>query len=103
MDTNLTNWFSRQTVQNMANLACPMCQAPFAASPMFDHHPRTCNECGTNLVEWNVSNYYYVIDADQAPAIVQVLLSHLAPLTEYEAAHELIALFRFLDVKPPID
>ena len=103
MDSNSTSWFDRQSVQNMGQLSCPVCQTPFAPSPVFDHHPRTCNVCRVSLVEWNVSNYYYLIDQGNAPPIIQVLISHLSPLTEHEAAHELVELLRFFGVKPPLD
>jgi len=54
------------------------------------------------LVEWSILNYIYLIDPEAAPPAVQAIITFLAPLTEYEAAHALIELLRFLDVKPPI-
>jgi hypothetical protein len=46
-------------------------------------------------------NYIYIIAPEFAPPIIQALIAFLAPLTEYEAAHFLLDLLRFLDVKPP--
>jgi hypothetical protein len=85
----------------MGKVRCPRCNHPYQAGPLFDHHPRKCKGCGVLLVEWNIMNYVYIISPESAPPVIQTLVAFLAPLTEYEAAHCLIELLRFLDVKPP--
>ena len=112
-DTNL-KWYSRLTVADVTEadlnnpsrlallLSCPRCGYPFPFSPLFDHHPNRCRKCNAALVEWNMTNYIYLIDKDNAPPVVAALIAHTALLPEPEAEQSIRELLRFLGVQPII-
>ncbi len=101
MDKGLNEvWYCRLEEPNMdLNAAyCPACNAPYQVGPIFDHDPRSCTQCGAVLIEWNMMTSIFIIDRDQAPALVRNIIEYLAPCTEQQADEELLQLLRFLGV-----
>lgn len=95
-------WFTRTTIDGPAKVVCPRCQADFPFGPLFDHHPRQCPSCRTELIELATITVVYLIDPEAAPPIILELLEYLDRFTEPEAERELTVLMDFLGVEPVV-
>lgn len=81
---------------------CPRCQADYPFAPLFDHHPRRCPSCRTEVIELATITVVYLIDPEAAPPIIRELLGYLDRFTEPEAERELTVLMNFLGVEPVV-
>ncbi len=90
------SWYRRVHGAELGSLTCPRCGHPYSVGPIFDHDPRRCSGCQTTLIEWSMITYIYLIDSERAPPIIQALVEHTAPLTEWEAEGRILDLMRFL-------
>ena len=95
------DWFDKTDLrkQNPKPLFCPRCGAAFRIGPIFDHDCRECLNCGTSLIEWNTLKVVIVFDKERSPDLYKALFSHLEPLTEFEAYHQVMSLLETLGVE----
>lgn len=90
-------WYVRVDGLHQNELRCPRCNSHFHNSPIFDHDKRACLNCKANLVEWNTISFIYVIDVDNAPEIIKLIINFTEPLTEQEAEKHIMILSRFFN------
>jgi hypothetical protein len=84
------DWFSFTKVENLEQgVKCPCCKSQVSFGPLFDHHYKTCLNCGKEIWEWNVNQGVFIFCSESAPLLIKKIQDHLIRLTEYEAFHEL--------------
>ena len=80
------------------HIACPRCKAAFPFGPFFDPAPRMCPSCKIKITEWELFEILYLIDYEQAPKIIKLLIDHFEGMYEYDAEAHLVLLLNFLGI-----